>query len=143
MCNFNFACRFQKIEDGSTVITCRDLPELLSWAADGDTDEDWAKKAVEDCIAFRVQDGLEIPFASPAQEGEYIVELSTTEVVKVLIHNEMVKQNLTRLKLAEKSGLSLPEVTRLLNIKHKTKIDVLTETLKSIGKRLSFSLESM
>lgn len=36
MCNFNFACHFVKVEDGTEIIKCRDIPELLSWPADGE-----------------------------------------------------------------------------------------------------------
>lgn len=143
MSNFNFACRFIKAEDGTEIIKCRDLPELLSWPADGESKETWARYAVEDCIAFRIKDGIEVPPASPAQDNEFIVELTPTEEAKILLHNTMVDSQIGRSTLASKAHLSLPEVTRLLNLKHRTKIDSVALALNSLGKKLNLSLQSL
>ena len=143
MSDFNFACYFLKAEDGTDIIKCRDIPELLSWPADGESKESWARYAVEDCIAFMMKDGIKVPYASPAQAGEFVVELTPTEEVKILLHNEMIEANIGRSTLATKTGLSLPEVTRLLNLKHRTKIDSLALALNSLGKKLNLSVQPL
>lgn len=143
MSNFNFACHFLKAEDGTEIIKCRDIPELLSWPADGESKEEWARYAVEDCIAFMMKDGIKVPCASPALPGEFVVELTPTEEAKILLHNEMVDANVGRSALAIKAGLSLPEVTRLLNLKHRTKIDSLALALNSLGKRFNLSVQTL
>ena len=143
MKNFNFACRFVNADDGTVLIKCRDLPELLSWSVDGQPVEVWARYAVEDCLAFMIKQGLEIPYASPAQKGEHVVELDPSETAKILLSNEMVKNKIGRARLAEKANLTLPEVTRLLNLKHKTKIESISRALNSLGKRLNLSLEAI
>lgn len=76
--NFDFACSYEKEEEegGERLIRCRDMPELLSWPAEGETFEQWARYAVEDCIVFRMQDGELVPEASAARPGEYVVRLS-------------------------------------------------------------------
>lgn len=143
MCNFNFACHFVKVEDGTAIIKCRDIPELLSWPADGETKEDWARYAVQDCISFMMKDGIKVPYATPAKKGEFVVELTPTEEAKILLHNEMVDANIGRTSLAEKTGFSLSEITRLLNLKHRTKIDTLEQALKSLGKRFNLTVQSL
>ena len=90
-----------------------------------------------------IKQGLEIPYASPAQKGEYVVELDPSETAKILLSNEMVKNKIGRARLAEKANLTLPEVTRLLNLKHKTKIESISRALNSLGKRLNLSLEAI
>lgn len=143
MSKFNFACRFMTVEDGTEIIKCRDLPELLSWPAEGETLEQWAHYAVKDCVAFRLKDGLEVPEATPAEDGEYVVEISLTEEAKIILHNEMVRAKVSRSALAEKNNLTLPEVTRLLNYNHRTKIETIDSALRSLGKKLSFSVEDV
>lgn len=140
MSQFNFSCKFLKVEDGTEIIKCRDLPELLSWPGDGETLEQWAKYAVQDCIAFRMKDGETIPEASKPEDGEYVVRLSPSEEAKILLHNEMVRRGITRSDLSKRAGLRLPDVTRLLNIRHKTKIDAIISALNSIGADLRFSV---
>ena len=61
MSNFDFPCRFEKLEDGTEIVRCRDLPELLSYSVDGEPLENWARYAVEDCVEFRIKDGELIP----------------------------------------------------------------------------------
>lgn len=82
MSNFDFPCRFEKLEDGTEIVRCRDLPELLSYSVDGEPLENWARYAVEDCVEFRIKDGELIPEASPALPGEYVVRLSANQVAK-------------------------------------------------------------
>lgn len=134
MAQFNFACSFLKVEDGTEIIKCRDLPELLSWPANGETMEDWARYAVEDCIAFRIKDGEKIPTASPAEKDEFVVRLSAVQEAKILLHNAMVDDGVSRSELARKAGIRLPDVTRLLNIKHQTKIDTIRDVMNLLGK---------
>ena len=143
MSGFNFACKFLKVEDGTEVIKCRDLPELLSWPSDGETLEQWARYAVEDCIMFRMKDGEAIPEASDPEEGEYVVKLTTSEEAKILLHNEMVKGNVSRAEFAKKAKMRLPDVTRLLNIKHQTKVDTIASALNVVGKELKLSVVSI
>jgi hypothetical protein len=64
MSNFDFPCRFEKLKDGTEIVRCRDLPELLSYSVDGEPLENWARYAVEDCVEFRIKDGELIPEAN-------------------------------------------------------------------------------
>ena len=141
--SFNFACHFLNVEDGSQIIKCRDLPELLSWPENGETLEQWSRYAVMDCILFRMKDGEIIPSASKAESGEYVVRLSASVEAKIHLHNTMVEQGVSRVALSKLTGLTLPEVSRLLNINQPTKIDTVVSALNHLGKDLKFSLVSM
>ncbi len=143
MANFNFPCQFIKVEDGTIIIKCRDLPELLSWPDKGESVETWAKHAVMDTLAFRIKDGLKVPYASKAKKGEFVVQLTPTEEAKILLHNEMLSAGVSRTALAQKAELSLPEVTRLLNLKHNTKIDSIASALNSLDRKFSLTVESL
>ncbi len=96
MGKFDFACRFETLEDGSPFITCRDLPELLTWPAEGETNEQWAEYGIKDCIEFRIKEGEVIPEATPAQDGEYVVKLSQEYVEKIIKHNSSSRVKLYR-----------------------------------------------
>ena len=143
MGSFNFACKFLKVEDGTEIIKCRDLQELLSWTLKGDSPEQWARYAVVDCLTFRMRDGEMIPEASEPEPGEFVVRLTPNEEAKVLLHNEMVKGQVSRADLARKANLRLSDVTRLLNLNHKTKIETIVSALNSLGKDLKLTLVSL
>ena len=131
---------FEKLEDGTEIVRCRDLPELLSYSVDGEPLENWARYAVEDCVEFRIKDGELIPEASPALPGEYVVRLSANQVAKILLSNAMARDGVSRAELAKKAELKLPEVTRILDVHHPTKIDRIEATLRSLGHRLQLSI---
>lgn len=133
MANFNFPCKFIKVEDGSEIVRCRDLLELLSWSVDGQPLQMWARDAVEDCLSFRIKDGEKIPEASAAQDGEFVVDLSTEKTAKILLHNAMVDCGMTSGELAKMTGLELSEVARLLDFRQTTEMDWLVSALESIG----------
>ena len=102
--------------------------------------KNWARYAVEDCVEFRIKDGELIPEASPALPGEYVVHLSANQVAKILLSNAMARDGVSRVELAKKAELKLPEVTRILDVRHPTKIDRIEATLRSLGHRLQLSI---
>ena len=52
----------------------------------------------------------------------------------------MVRDGVSRAELAKKAELKLPEVTRILDIHHPTKIDRIETILRSLGHRLQLSI---
>ena len=92
MKNFDFACYFETANDGTILIKCRDLPQLLSWSADGQPEEVWARYAVEECNAFMLEKGLKVPFASAPLEGEYVVKLAPELVTKIEKSNKALEE---------------------------------------------------
>jgi antitoxin HicB len=55
---------------------------------------------------------------------------------KVLLLNEMLRQNVRPAELARRIGTTPQEVNRLTNIRHTSKIDRIDVALKALGKRL-------
>jgi antitoxin HicB len=55
---------------------------------------------------------------------------------KVLLLNEMLRQNVRPAELARRIGTTPQEVNRLTNIRHTSKIDRIDAALKALGKRL-------
>jgi antitoxin HicB len=75
-----------------------------------------------------------------ARKGEEVVELPASVAVKVLLLNEMLKENMTPSKLAKKLDTSPQTITRIVDLHHATKIDTLADAFKAMGKTLSFSV---
>lgn len=70
-------------EDGGFVVTCRDIPEVIT---QGDRLEDAleaAEGALEAAIEMRIEDGLDIPLPSVPQEGEHLAALPTGVTMKL------------------------------------------------------------
>lgn len=113
-----------------------DVPEALTG---GDTREetlDMARDALITALDFCFDDKREVPLPRKAKKGEEVVELPASLWAKVLLLNEMVRQQVRPVELARKLGTSAQEVNRLVNLKHTTKVDSIQEALSALGKKL-------
>ncbi len=113
-----------------------DIPEALTC---GDTPADalrHALDALETALDFYFDYSRQIPTPSAPKRGQKLVELPPTIAAKVLLHNEMVKQKVRPIELARRMGIPRQELTRVLNLKHNTKIDTTAQALNALGKRL-------
>jgi antitoxin HicB len=134
-----YPARIQKQEDGY-VVSFRDIPEALTA---GDTRQqamEMAADALATAMEFYFEDRRQVQLPSKARAGEAVIDLPASVAVKVLLLNEMLKENITPSKLARRLDASPQTVTRIVDLHHATKIDTLAEAFKAIGKTLTFSV---
>lgn len=117
-------------------VTFPDIPEAITFGVGEKEALRMAADALESALDFYFEDGRAVPQPSEIKRGRRFVELSPTVAAKVLLHNEMVRQKIRPIDLARKMGIPRQEVTRVLNLKHKTKIDTTAQALNALGKRL-------
>lgn len=128
-------------EDGIWV-TCRDIPELHSA---GDDEEEALLEAVdglETAISIYVDQRRPIPAPSEARPGERLVRLPALTVAKVALWNAMMEQGVGKAELARRLGVHMPQVDRLVDILHNSKIDQVEHALYLLGKRLQVTVEA-
>lgn len=132
----------EKSGDSSFFVSFPDIPEALT---QGETWEDalvMGKDALEIALEFYFEDERTVPLPSQAKKGEAVVELSPSLWAKVLLLNEMVKQNIRPADLARKLSIRPQEVTRIMDLKHATKIDTISSAFNAMGKTLEFVVAS-
>ncbi|PRH81247.1 type II toxin-antitoxin system HicB family antitoxin [Arenimonas caeni] len=135
----NYPARFQKERDGY-VVTFRDIPEALTSGATKKEAMEMATDALATAMEFYFEDRRPVPMPTKARKGEELVELPASVAVKVLLLNEMLKENMTPSKLAKKLDTSPQTITRIVDLHHTTKIDTLADAFKAMGKTLNFSV---
>lgn len=115
-----------------------DIPEALT---QGETFEEalaMGKDALETALEFYFEDERTVPLPSKLKSGQAVVELSPSLWTKVLLLNEMVLQHVRPADLARKMSIRPQEVTRLMKLKHPTKIDTISSAFNAMGKTLDF-----
>ena len=123
-------------KDGGFVVTCRDVPELVT---QGETTEDAigeAAGALEAAIEMRIEDGINIPVPSARKRGEYLAGLPVGTAMKAALYISMQEQNVSKAELARRLGLNEKEARRMLDPKHGTKVPALERALHALGKRV-------
>jgi len=123
-------------EDGGFIVTFPDIPEAIT---QGETREEalvMAKEALELALEFYFDDKRAVPEPSRLQENQEAVELDASFTAKVLLLNEMVKQNVKPAELARRMNTTPQEINRLTNLRHTTRIDGIAHALSVMGRTL-------
>ena len=120
-------------DDGTVLVTAPDFPELTTFGDDRDEALMRAVDALEEAVAARIHDRRDIPMPTP---GEVSVQLPTLTAIKVILYQGMRDQNVGKAELARRLGWHLPQVDRVLNVNHHSRLDQMDAALNAIGLRL-------
>ena len=89
--------------------------------------------ALEEAVAARISARQDIPVPS---QGETRVWLPTLTAVKVILYQAMRDQDVGKAELARRLGWHLPQVDRVLDVNHHSRLDQMDAALGAIGLRL-------
>ena len=121
-------------DDNDTLFaTSPDFPELKTFGDDQDDALMHAVDALEEAIACRIADREDIP--SPSR-GRVRAALPTQTAMKVLLYQAMQEQGLKKSDLARRLAWHGPQVDRLFDLRHASRIDQIDAAFAAIGRRL-------
>jgi antitoxin HicB len=87
-----------------------------------------------------VKYGELLPDPSPLRRGQIAIATTVGFDAKLLLLQTIRAQNVRARDLAARLGITPQEVTRLIDLRHRTKIDAIAAALQALGKRLELSL---
>jgi antitoxin HicB len=127
-------------DNDTLLVTCSDIPELTSVGDDEDEALLNARDALESALELYQETRRPIPLPSPPAEGGFTVTLPAALSLKVLLHNEMLKQGVRKAELARRLDWRLPQVERLLNLNHAARLDHLERAARVLGKQVDVQM---
>ena len=77
---------------------------------------------------------------SQPMNGQHSVTLPAVVTSKVLLSNEMIRQGVRKAEMARRLGVHTPQVDRLLNLRHSSRIEQVEAALETLGRRLDVSI---
>ncbi len=122
--------------EGGFTVTFRDVPEAIT---EGDTREEAmlrAEDALESALAMYVAAGKSLPASSPAEPGEEAVPLSALGMAKAALYEAMREQHVGRAELARRLRWHLPQIARVLDLRHASRMEHVEAALAALGLRL-------
>lgn len=131
-----YPAKFTVAQEGGFVVTFPDFPEAITQGEDEQDALLHAADVLESALDFYLEDGRPIPAPSKPKRGQRVVELPASVSAKVLLLNEMVLQKVRPAELARRLGVAPQEVTRLTNLRHRSRIDGIAAALKALGKTM-------
>jgi antitoxin HicB len=127
--------------NGTLLVGFPDFPQANSV---GDNESDAlanAVEALEVAVDIYFEQRLPIPLPSKPEPGQRVVSLPVLETAKVLVWNEMFAQKMRKADLARQLGVHTPQIDRLFDLKHSSKIEFVEEAAKALGKKLAVSFQ--
>ena len=131
-----YPARFYPAEEGGFVVTFPDIPEAITQGEDEEDALLHAADALESALDFYFEASRSVPMPSRPKRGQRVIELPASLSAKVLLLNEMIAQKVRPAELARRLRVAPQEVTRLIDLRHATKIDGIASALKALGKTL-------
>ena len=126
-------------DDGGYVVTCRDMPEVIT---QGDTLEEaleYAADALDVAICGRIDDGNDVPAPTKKQVREHLISIPITTALKAAAFIRFRQSGKTKVAIADELGLPESEIRRILNPRHPTKADRLESFIHALGGNITVS----
>ncbi len=120
-------------DDNTILVSSPDFPELNTFGMDREEAKARAVDALEEAIAARIHDGLDIPLPS---KGRDCAVLPTLTAIKVMLYRGMTEQGIGKAELARRLGWHLPQVDRVLDVQHNSRMDQMDAAMGAIGRNL-------
>ncbi|TAG33307.1 MAG: type II toxin-antitoxin system HicB family antitoxin [Polaromonas sp.] len=137
---FEFAVRLKAAEEGGFVVTCRDLPQLITQGDSLAHALAEAADAMDEVFAAYLINGMAFPRPTRAKAGEVLVSPPATTVAKTALYVAMRESGITKVQLAERLGVDEKEVRRLLDPHYSSKLPRIAQAIALLGKRLVIGL---
>jgi antitoxin HicB len=100
-----------------------------------------AVDALISTLVFYFDERQPVPLPSKPTPGQQTVALPALETAKVLLWNEMQRQNLRKADLARMLNVHQPQIDRLFDLRHSSKLDFVEQTALALGRRLAITLQ--
>lgn len=128
-----YPVKLTKDDNGTLLVTAPDLPEMATFGDDVADALARAMDAIATALQSRVTDRKEIPAPSAPKRGQYLVALPAIVAAKLALYRAMIETGTRKSDLARKLGVHGPQVDRLLDLDHNSKLDQIEAAARAIG----------
>ena len=135
----NYPLIIEPDDNDTLLVTCPDLPEVTTFGEDEEDALLRAGDAVEEALAARMARRESIPSPSPLR-GRKAASLPPLTIAKIGLYKAMREAGIGKAELGRRLGWYGPQVDRLLDLGHRSKIEQIDQALRAIGKVLVVSV---
>ena len=130
-------------EPGSVWLSCAEIPEMHAAGDDLTEALDCALDSMETALSIYVDERRAIPPGKPGgKTGKFVLRLPALTVAKVALWNTLLESGMSKAELARRLDVQRPQVDRLVDFLHHSKIENVERALEQLGYRLTVSVEA-
>lgn len=127
-------------DEGTVMVTFADVPEAITFGMDEDEALLQAVDALESALTFYVEDRKLLPIPSKPKKGQKTVRPSALECGKLGVYQAMTEQGIKKAELARRLGWHMPQVDRLFDLRHASKLDQIEAAANVLGKHVQLQI---
>ncbi len=131
----------QPDDNGTVRVSFPDVPEAHTFGDDESEALGHAVDALETALMIYVEDRRPIPEPSRSRRGQRTVTVSVLSEAKLALYRAMIASRTSKAALARRPGVHPPQVDRLLDLSHASRIEQIEAALLATGKRLTIGIE--
>lgn len=127
-------------DNGAILVTVPDVPEAVTFGEDREDALARAVDAIETAFIGAIGAREDIP--EPRARGKDHVTLPALSTAKIELYRAMRKERVGKAELARRLGVALPQIDRLLDLRHNSRVDQLERAFAALGRALSFVVKA-
>ncbi len=128
-------------EDLGFTVQFVNLPEAITSGTDRADALIQASDCLEEAIAGRITDGLDLPEPSEVKRRQVLVSLPAPLAAKAALYLALKEGRESQIELARRLKMDAREIRRMLDPRHPTKLVRIQQVLEALGKRLIVALD--
>jgi len=117
------------------VVSFPDVPNVRTFGVNREEALARAVDALETMFMGMMADREVIP-APSATKGRVFIELPALSEAKIALYGAMRASNVGKAALARRLGWHMPQVDRLLDLRHASRLDQLEQAFRALGKQV-------
>ena len=134
-----YPVKLQRDTNGTVLASFPDVPEAHTFGNDREEALARAIDALETAFMGYMEDRQAIPEPSPFKRGPCAALPALTEA-KLALYSALRAGRISKAELARRLNCHLPQVDRLLDLHHGSRLDQLEAAFRALGKRLSVQI---
>lgn len=128
-------------QGGKTLVSFPDFPDVHTYGGDEQEAVARAVDALETYLMGMIEDRQAIPTPRAPRRKERSIMLPALTEAKLALYRQMRAARVGKAELARRMNCHLPQIDRLLDLSHASRLDQLEQAFLAVGKRLTISLE--
>jgi antitoxin HicB len=136
-----YPAKFKTDDNGAILVTFPDVPGAITFGYSEQDALAHAVDALETMLMAIIEDRDPIPAPSRLKRGQKSVRVPALSEAKLNLYQAMRAEGVGKAELARRLNCHLPQVDRLLDLCHASRLEQLEAAFRALGKRLCIVIE--
>jgi len=135
-----YPVRLSRDSNGTVLVDVPDIPEAQTFGQDREEALLRAVDAIETALMGYIEDRERIPIPRSSVKSKNAVTLPALTQAKIALYSAMRAGKIGKAELARRLNCHLPQIDRLLDLNHASRLDQLEAAFRALGKRLEIHI---